>query len=148
MHILMGTACSSYRVKIVLTQKRLIIKELPLFSIILFYFRFGQHDNNKNFIKLFLMAHSKCLPSFKTLVAQIMKTAHVINYFIQESALITSSILLFYSYYADICKISNIWNFLENFTLNSNILRTAWPISVIHISIFSIFTDLSYETNL
>ena len=61
----------------VLTQKRLTIKELSLFSIILFYFRFGHHDNNENFINLFLMAHSKCLPSFKTLVAQIMKIEHV-----------------------------------------------------------------------
>ena len=66
--------------KIVLTQKRLTIKELSLFSIILFYFRFGHHD--ENFINLFLMAHGKCLPSFKTLVANITKIAHVINYFI------------------------------------------------------------------
>ena len=46
--------------KIVLTQKPLTIKELSLFSIILFYFRFGNHDNNENFIKLFLMPHSVC----------------------------------------------------------------------------------------
>ena len=68
--------------KLVLTQKPLTIKELSLFSTILFYFQFGHHDNNENFIKLFLMPHSKCLPSFKTLVGQIMKIAHVINYFI------------------------------------------------------------------
>ena len=49
----------------------LTVKELSLFSITLFYFRFGHHDNNENFINLFLMPHSKCLPSFKTLVAQI-----------------------------------------------------------------------------
>ena len=68
--------------KIVLTQKPLTIKELSLFSIILFCFRFGYHDNNENFINLFLMPHGKCLPSFKTLVAQIMKIVHIINYFI------------------------------------------------------------------
>ena len=68
--------------KIVLTQKPSTIKELSLFSIILFYFRFGHHDKNENFINLFPMPHSKCLPSFKTLVAQIMKIAQVINYFI------------------------------------------------------------------
>ena len=68
--------------KIVLTQKPLTIKELSLFSIILFYFRFGHNDNNENFINLFLMLYSKCLPSFKALVAEITKTAHVINYFI------------------------------------------------------------------
>ena len=83
--------------KIVLTEKPLTIEELSLFSIILFYFRFGHHDNNENFINLLLMRHSKCLPSFKKLVAQIMKIAHIINYIIWESALITSSILLFYS---------------------------------------------------
>ena len=66
--------------KIVLTQKPLTIKELSLFSIILFYFRFGHHDNDENFINLFLMPHSKCLTSFKTLVAQIMKIARVIIY--------------------------------------------------------------------
>ena len=54
--------------KIVLTQKALTMKELSLFSIILFYFRFVHHDNNENFINLFLMPHSKCLPSFQTLV--------------------------------------------------------------------------------
>ena len=97
--------------------KPLTIKELSLFSIILFYFRFGLHDNNKNFINLILMPHSKCLPNFKTLVAQITKIAHVINYFIQESALITSSILLFYSFYADICKISNFRNFFSEILL-------------------------------
>ena len=101
--------------KIVLTKKPLTIKELCLFSVILFYFRFDHHDNNENFINLFLMPYSKCLPSFKTLVAQITKIAHVIIYFIQESALITSSILLFYSYYADICKISNFRNFSRKF---------------------------------
>ena len=101
--------------KKILTQKPLTIKELSLFSIILFYFRFGHHDNNENFTSLFLMPHSKCLPSFKTLVAQITKIAHVINYFIWESALITSSALLFYSYYADICKISNFRNFSRKF---------------------------------
>ena len=68
--------------KIVLTKKPLTIKELSLFSIILFYFRFGHHDNNENFINLFLMPHSKCLPRFKTLVAQITKMTHVIIYFI------------------------------------------------------------------
>ena len=68
--------------KIVLTQKAFDYKELSLFLIILFYFRFGHHDNNENFINLFLMPHSKYLPSFKTLVAQITKIAHVINYFI------------------------------------------------------------------
>ena len=68
--------------KIVLTQKPLTIKELSLFSIILFYVRFVHHDNNENFINLFLMHHSKCLPSFKTLVAQITKIEHVIIYFI------------------------------------------------------------------
>ena len=62
--------------------KALTIKELSLFSIILFYFRFGHHDNKENFINLFLMPHSKCLPSFKTLVAQITKIAHIINCFI------------------------------------------------------------------
>ena len=66
--------------KIVLTKKPLTIKEFSLFSIILFYFRFGHHDNNENFINL--LPHSKCLPSFKTLVAQITKIAHVIIYFI------------------------------------------------------------------
>ena len=96
-------------------KKPLIIKEFSLFSIILFYFRFGHHDNNENFINLFLMPHSKCLPSFKTLVAQARKRAHVIIYFIYESALIMSSILLFYSYYADICKISNFRNFSRKF---------------------------------
>ena len=44
-----------------------------------------------------------------------MKIAHVINYFIWESALITSSIILFYSYYADICKNSNFRNFSRKF---------------------------------
>ena len=68
--------------KIVLTNKPLSIKELSLFSIILFYFRFGHHDNNENFINLFLMPHSKRLPSFKTLLAQITKIAYVIIYFI------------------------------------------------------------------
>ena len=68
--------------KIVLTQKPLTIKELSLFSMISFYFRLGHHDNNENFINLFLMPHSKCLPSLKTLVAQITKIPHVINYFI------------------------------------------------------------------
>ena len=68
--------------KIVLTEKPLTIKELFLFSITLFYFRFGHHDTDENFIILFLMPHSKCLPSFKTLVAQITKIVHVINYFI------------------------------------------------------------------
>ena len=68
--------------KIVLTQKLLTIKELSLFSILLFYFRFGYHDNNENFINLFPMPHSKCLPSFKALVAQITKIAHVIIYII------------------------------------------------------------------
>ena len=52
--------------------------------IILFYFRFGHHDNNENFINLFLMAHSKYLPSFKTLVTQITKIADVIDYFISK----------------------------------------------------------------
>ena len=61
-------------------KQALTIKELSLFSIILFYFRFGHDDNNENFINL--MAHSKCLPSFKTLVAQITKVAPVINYFV------------------------------------------------------------------
>ena len=51
--------------KIVLARKPLTIKELSLFSILLFYLRFGHHDNNENFINLFLMLHSKCLPSFK-----------------------------------------------------------------------------------
>ena len=101
--------------KIVLTQKLLTIKELSLFSIILFYFRFDHHDNNENFINLFLMPHSKCLPSSKTLVALIRKIAHVINYFIKESALITSSILLFYSHYSDLGKISNFQNFSQKF---------------------------------
>ena len=68
--------------KIVLTKKPLTIKELSLFSIILFHFRFGHHDNNENVIILFLMPYSKCLPSFKTLVAKITKIAHVIIYFI------------------------------------------------------------------
>ena len=68
--------------KIVLTQRPLTIKELSLFSIILFYFWFGHHDDNENFINLFLMPHSKCLVSFKTLVAKITKIAHLINYFI------------------------------------------------------------------
>ena len=68
--------------KIVLTKKPLTIKELSIFSIILFYFRFGHHDNSENVINLFLMPHSKCLPSFKTLVAQITKIAQVIIYFI------------------------------------------------------------------
>ena len=95
--------------------KPLTIKELSLFSIILFYFRFGRHDNNENFINLLLMPRSKCLPSFKTLVTQIRKIAHVIDYFILESALITSSILLFYSFYTDICKISNFRNFSRKF---------------------------------
>ena len=67
--------------RIVPTQKPLTIKELSLFSIILFYVRFGQHDNNENFINLFLMPHNKCVQSFKTLVAQITEIAHVINYF-------------------------------------------------------------------
>ena len=49
------------------------------------------------------------------LVAQITKITHVINYFIQKSALITSSILLFYSYYADIRKISNFRNLSRKF---------------------------------
>ena len=48
--------------KIALTQKPLTIKELSLFSMILFYFRLGHHDNNENLINLFLMPHSKCLP--------------------------------------------------------------------------------------
>ena len=52
--------------KIVHTQKPLTVKELSLFSIILFYARFGHYDNNENFINLCLMPHSKCLPSFKT----------------------------------------------------------------------------------
>ena len=30
-----------------------------LFSIILFYFRFGHHDNNENFINLFLKVSAK-----------------------------------------------------------------------------------------
>ena len=68
--------------KIVLTKKTLTIKELSLFSIILFYFRFGHYDNNENFINLFLMLHSKCLPSFKTSVAETTKIAYVIIYFI------------------------------------------------------------------
>ena len=51
--------------KIVLTQKPLTIKEFSSFSITLFYFRFGHHDNNKNFINLLLMPHSKYMPSFK-----------------------------------------------------------------------------------
>ena len=68
--------------KLVLTQKPLTVKELPLFLIILFYFRFGHHDNNENFINLFLMPHSKYLLNLKTLVAQITKIAHVVNYFI------------------------------------------------------------------
>ena len=68
--------------KIALTQKPLAIKELSLFLIILFYFRFGHHDNNENFINLFPMPHSEYLPSFKTLFEQITKIAHVINYFI------------------------------------------------------------------
>ena len=73
---------------------------------------------------------------------------------------------MFYSYYADIGKISNFGIFLGNSTLKSNIARTTWPISVIHISlfrifialfifrifialfIFRIFIALSYETNL
>ena len=83
--------------KIILTEKLFTIKELSLFVIILFYFLFGHHDNNENFINLFLMPHSKYLPNLKTLVTQIKKIAHVINYFILESALIMSSILLFYS---------------------------------------------------
>ena len=68
--------------KIGLTQKPLTIKELSLFLIIMFYFRFGHHDSKENFVNPFLMPHSKYLPSFKTLVAQITKIAHVINYFI------------------------------------------------------------------
>ena len=48
----------------------------------LFHFRLGHHDNNENFINLFIMPHSKCLPSFKTLFAQITKIAQVISYFI------------------------------------------------------------------
>ena len=68
--------------KIVLTQKPLIKKEHSLFLIVLFYFRFGHHDKNENSINLFLMPRSKYLPSFKTLVAQITKIVHVINYFI------------------------------------------------------------------
>ena len=67
---------------VVLRKKPLTIKELPLFSIILFYFRFCHNDNNENVINLFLLPHSKCLPSFKTLVVQITKIAHVIIYFI------------------------------------------------------------------
>ena len=67
--------------KIVLTKKLLTVKELSLFSIMLFYFRFGHHDNNENFIKLFLMPYSKRLLSFKTLIAQITKIAHAVNYF-------------------------------------------------------------------
>ena len=59
--------------KIVLTQKPLTIKELSLVLILVFYFRFGHHDNNENFINLFLVPYSKYLPSFKTLVAQITK---------------------------------------------------------------------------
>ena len=43
--------------KIVLTKKPLTIKELSLFSIILFYFLFSHHDNNENFINLFPMPH-------------------------------------------------------------------------------------------
>ena len=66
--------------KIVLAQTPLTIKELPLLSIILFYFECGHHDNKENFISLFLMSHSKCLPSFKTLVAQITKIAHITIY--------------------------------------------------------------------
>ena len=50
--------------KIVLTQKPLTIKELSLFLILVFYFRFGHHDNNENFINLFLVPYSKYLPSF------------------------------------------------------------------------------------
>ena len=65
--------------KIVLTKKPLTIKELSLFSFILFYFRFGHHDN-EYFINLFLMPHSKCLRSFKTLVAQVTKIAHVTHH--------------------------------------------------------------------
>ena len=104
--------------KTVLTQKRLTIKELSLFSIVLFYFRFGHHDNNnENFIKLFQMPHSKCLPSFKTSVAQIKKIAHVISYFIHQFYCSTL-IMRTHSYYADTCKISNFRNFLGNFTLN------------------------------
>ena len=100
--------------KVVLTQKRLTIKRaFFVFSYIVF--QFGHHENNETFIKLFPMHHSKCLPSFKTLVAQITKIAHIINYFIQESALIMSSILLFYSYYADICKTSNFQIFSQKF---------------------------------
>ena len=63
-------------------KKLLTIKELSLFSVISVYFRFGHHDNNENFINLYLIPHSKCLPSFKTLVAQITKIAHVIVHFI------------------------------------------------------------------
>ena len=81
----------------------------------MFYFRFGHHDNDENFINLFLMPHSKCLPSFKALAAQITKIAHIIIYFIYKSALIASSILLFYFYYADIFKISNFRNFSRKF---------------------------------
>ena len=109
--------------KLLFTKKPLTIKELSLFSIILFYFRFGYHDNNENFINLFLMPLSKCLPTFKTLVAQIIKIAHVIIYFILESALITSSVLLFYSYYADICKISNFRNFSWKFNFELKYLE-------------------------
>ena len=68
--------------KPVLTKNPSTIKELSLFSIILFYFRFGHHVNIENLINLFLMPHSNFLLSFKTLVAQITKMAHVIIYFI------------------------------------------------------------------
>ena len=68
--------------KLVFTKKPLTIKDLSLFLIILFYFRFGHHDNSENFINLFIMPYSKCLPSFKTLAAQITKIAHINIYFI------------------------------------------------------------------
>ena len=74
--------------KLVLTHKPLTIKELSLFSIILFYFRFCHHDHNENFINLFIMSHGKFLSSFKTLVAQITKILDVIDFVVNSIVLL------------------------------------------------------------
>ena len=75
--------------------------------------------------------------------------AHVINYFIQESALITSSILLFYGpYYADIYKISNFRNFSRKFYFELKYLENGLADFNDTYIILRILTALSYETNL
>ena len=62
--------------------------------------------------------------------------------------MITSSILLFYSYYADICKISNFRNFSRKFYFEPKYLENGLAdFSDIYISFFRISTALSYETN-